>query len=88
MWPGASRLNAISPADCASSSSSGMPPNTRRLRPFLSGCRPICMRRVLPQQHVVLEVDRHLPVERHVQHGHELALEAIVARPGAVPSVI
>ena len=37
--------------------------------------------RVLPEQHVVLEVHRHLAVEGHVQHGHELALEAIV-QPG------
>ncbi len=34
--------------------------------------------RVLPQQHVVLEVDRHLPVERHVQHRDELAFEPVV----------
>ena len=34
--------------------------------------------RVLPQQHVVLEVHRHLAVERHVQDGHELALEPVV----------
>ena len=33
---------------------------------------------VLPQQHVVLEVHRHLAVERHVQDGHELALEPVV----------
>ena len=33
---------------------------------------------VLPQQHVVLEVHGHLAVERHVQHGNELALEAVV----------
>ena len=33
--------------------------------------------RVLPQQHVMLEVDRHLPVERHVQHRDELAFEPV-----------
>src|SRR6185437_1350333 len=32
---------------------------------------------VLPQQHVVLEVDRDIAVERHVEHGHQLALEAV-----------
>src|SRR6185437_170053 len=41
MCPGESRLKATSPADWASSSSSGIPPKARRLRPFLSGCRPI-----------------------------------------------
>ena len=34
--------------------------------------------RVLPQQHVMLEVDRHLAVQRHVQDRHQLALESIV----------
>ena len=33
--------------------------------------------RVLPQQHVVLEVHRHLPVERHVQDRDELAFEPV-----------
>src|SRR5581483_4958340 len=33
--------------------------------------------RVLPQQHVVLEVDANLPVEGHVQSRHEFAFEAI-----------
>ena len=33
--------------------------------------------RVLPQQHVVLEVHGHLAVERHVQHRDELALEPV-----------
>ena len=42
--------------------------------------------RVLPQQHVVLEVDRHLAVERHVQDGHELALEPVAAGPGPCPA--
>jgi hypothetical protein len=32
---------------------------------------------VLPEQDVVLEVDRDLAVERHVQHRHELPFEAI-----------
>ncbi len=33
--------------------------------------------RVLPQQHVVLEVDRHPAVERHVEHRDQLALEPV-----------
>ena len=41
--------------------------------------------RVLPQQHVMLEVDRDLPVERHVQHRHELSLEPVLhPRRGAL----
>ena len=43
--------------------------------------------RVLPQQDVVLEVDRDLTVQRHVQHRNQLTLEA-VAQPGASPWVI
>jgi hypothetical protein len=33
--------------------------------------------RVLPQENVVLEVDRDLPIERHVQHRNELALQPV-----------
>src|SRR6185437_9569438 len=33
--------------------------------------------RVLPQQDVVLEVDGDIAVERHVEHGDQLALEAV-----------
>jgi hypothetical protein len=33
--------------------------------------------RVLPEQHVVLEVDGHATVERHVEHRDELALEPV-----------
>ena len=40
--------------------------------------------RVFPQQHVVLEVHRHLPVEGHVQDRDELAFEAVV-HAGRVP---
>ena len=43
--------------------------------------------RVLPQQHVVLEVHGHVAVERHVEDRDQLALEPIV-EPGAVPSGI
>ena len=43
--------------------------------------------RVLPQEHVVLEVHRHRPVQGHVQDGDQLALEAIV-QSRAAPCVI
>ena len=44
--------------------------------------------RVLPQQHVVLEVHRDLSVERHVQDGDELALEPVVHPRARCPAVI
>ncbi len=47
------------------------------LETLLQRMQPDLHRRVLPQQHVMLEVDRYLSVERHVQHRHELALESV-----------
>ena len=41
-------------------------------------------RRVLPEKHVMLEIDRHAAVKCHVQDGHELTLEP-VADPGRRP---
>jgi hypothetical protein len=34
-------------------------------------------RGILPEQHVMLEVHRHLAIERHVQYRDQLALEPI-----------
>ncbi len=38
--------------------------------------------RVLPEQHVVLEVHRHAAVQGHVQDGHELTLEPVADSGG------
>ena len=51
---------------------------TAALEPLLERMQADLHVRVLPQQHVVLEVHGHLAVKRHVQHGHELPLEPVV----------
>ena len=48
------------------------------LQPLLQRVQADLHLRVLPQQHVMLEVHRHLAVERHVQDRNELALEPVV----------
>src|SRR6202012_4272832 len=53
------------------------------LEALLEGMQADLHRRVLPQERVVLEVDRDLARERHVQRRHELALEAVV-EPGGL----
>ena len=62
-------------------------PEHPALEALLERMQPDLHVRVLPQQHVVLEVHRRRPIERHVQDRDELALESIPS-PGAVPSVI
>jgi hypothetical protein len=47
------------------------------LQPFLERMQPDLHVGVVPQQDVMLEVDRHLPVERHVQDGDWLPLQAV-----------
>ena len=81
MCPGASRLNAISPGDCACEQQQRHAAERPALEALLERMQADLHLRVLPQQHVVLEIDGNLPVEHHVQHRHELALEP-VADPG------
>ena len=85
MWPGASRLKAISPGDCASSSSSGMPPNTRRLSPLRSGCRPIWRLGYFHSSTWCSKYTGTWPSRAMCRTGHELALEAVAEARARCP---
>ena len=52
------------------------------LEPLFQGMQPDLEVRVLPQQDVMLEVDGHLTVERHVQDRDQLALEPVAEARG------
>ena len=48
------------------------------LETLLERVQPDLHGRVLPQEHVVLEIHRDVAVQGHVQHGDQLALQAVV----------
>ncbi len=57
------------------------PAENPALEALLQRMHPDLHLRVLPQQDVMLEVHRHLAVERHVQHRDELSLKPVI-EPG------
>ena len=85
MWPTPSRENAIDPGPCASVMKIGMP-GTTRLKPPLQRVHLDVAAGVLPEQDVMLEVDRPAAVERQMEDRHELPLDA-VSDSGSLTSV-
>ena len=67
MWPGASRLKASLARRLCLEQQQRHATEDPPLQPLLQRVQADLHARVLPQQHVVLEVDRHLPIQRHVQ---------------------
>ena len=63
------------PGPLASVMKTGMP-GEHPLERALERLEPDLDRRVLPEQDVVLEIDRHV-AQLEVQHGHQLALDVI-----------
>ena len=78
MWPGASRLKAISPRRLRFEQQQRHAAERAPLEALLQRVQADLHLRVLPQQHVMLEIDRDLAVERHVQDRDQLALQPVV----------